>query len=119
GQVINDGQAIVSLQSLDPLFVNFLLPQQHLAQISTGLSVRVTSDSFPKKIFKSTITTISPDVDTDTRNIRVQASLDNPDELLRAGMYVNVSVVLPAKQEVMTIPATAVLYAPYSDSVFV
>jgi membrane fusion protein (multidrug efflux system) len=119
GQVIDDGQAIVSLQSLDPLFVNFLLPQQQLAQISTGLSVRVTSDSFPEKVFDSTITTISPEVDADTRNIRVQASLDNPDELLRAGMYVNVAVVLPAKQEVLTIPATAVLYAPYSDSVFV
>jgi membrane fusion protein (multidrug efflux system) len=119
GQVINEGQAIVSLQSLDPIFVNFLLPQQQLAQISTGLSVRVTSDSFPGKVFNSEITTISPEVDADTRNIRVQARLANPDELLRAGMYVNVSVVLPAKQEVHIIPATAVLYAPYSDSVFV
>jgi membrane fusion protein (multidrug efflux system) len=119
GQVINDGEAIVTLQSLDPIYVNFLLPQQLLAQIGTGLPVRVTSDALPDQVVTSTITAISPEVDTATRNIRVQATLANPDETLRAGMYVNVAVVLPAQQEVLTIPATAVLYAPYGDSVFV
>ena len=119
GQVIKEGEAIVSLQSLDPIFVNFLLPQQQLAQIHTGLSVRVTSDALPGQVFTCEITAINPEVDADTRNIRLQARMANADELLRAGMYVNVAVVLPAKQEVRTIPATAVLYAPYSDSVFV
>jgi membrane fusion protein (multidrug efflux system) len=119
GQVIKDGEAIVSLQSLDPIFVNFLLPQQQLAQLHTGLLVRVTSDALPGQVFTCEITAINPEVDADTRNIRLQARMANSDELLRAGMYVNVAVVLPAKQEVLTIPATAVLYAPYSDSVFV
>ncbi len=119
GQVINDGEAIVTLQSLDPIYVNFLLPQQLLGQIGTGFPVRVISDALPDQVVTSTITAISPEVDTATRNIRVQATLANPDETLRAGMYVNVAVVLPAKQEVLTIPATAVLYAPYGDSVFV
>ncbi|SHO52308.1 efflux RND transporter periplasmic adaptor subunit [Desulfopila aestuarii] len=119
GQVINDGQAIVSLQSMDPIYVNFLLPQQLLSKISTGLLVRVTFDALPDQVLTCTITAISPEVDTATRNVRVQATLANPDEKVRAGMYVNVAVVLPAKKEVVTIPATAVLYAPYSDSVFV
>jgi len=119
GQVIDDGQAIVSLQSMDPIYVNFLLPQQLLSKISTGLLVRVTSDALPDQVLTCTITAISPEVDTATRNIRIQATLANSDEKVRAGMYVNVAVVLPAKKEVLTIPATAVLYAPYSDSVFV
>ncbi len=119
GQVLKEGQAIVSLQSLDPIFVNFLLPQQQLAQLSTGLTVRVTTDAIPGQVFTCEITAINPEVDPDTRNIQVQAKLDNPEERLRAGMYVNVAVVLPAKMKVLTIPATAILYAPYSDSVFV
>ncbi len=119
GQVINDGQAIVSLQSLQPIFVNFTLPQQQLAQIHTGLTVRVRSDALPGKVVPCPITAISPEVDVATRSIRVQATLANEDEAFRAGMYVNVAVVLPAKEKVLTIPATAVLYAPYSDSVFV
>jgi membrane fusion protein, multidrug efflux system len=119
GEVINDGEPIVTLQSLDPIFVNFLLPQQLLAKIRTGLLVRVSSDALPDQVFTCKITAISPEVDTATRNIRVQATLDNSDEFLRAGMYVNVAVVLPQKEDVLIIPATAVLYAPYSDSVFV
>jgi membrane fusion protein (multidrug efflux system) len=119
GQVINDGQAIVTLQSLDPIFVNFSLPQQQLAQIRTGLLVRVSSDALPDQVVTCQITAISPEVDAATRNIRLQATLANSDEQLRTGMYVNVAVVLPAKEDVLTIPATAVLYAPYSDSVFV
>jgi len=119
GQVINDGQPIVTLQALDPIYVNFFLPQQDLARISTGLPVRVTTDALPDQLFTCTITAISPEVEAATRNVRVQATLANPEEKLRGGMYVNVAVVLPAQKEVQTIPATAVLYAPYSDSVFV
>ena len=119
GQVINDGQAIVTLQSLDPIFVNFLIPQQQLALIQRGLEVRLASDALGGKIVNGKITATNPQVDAATRNIRVQATLANPDELLRPGMYASVSVVLPKKQDVLTIPETAVLYAPYSDSVFV
>ncbi len=119
GQVIKDGQAIVSLQAMQPLFVNFFLPQQQLAQIHTGLTVRVSSDALPGKVVTCPITAISPEVDAATRNFHVQATLANEEEQFRAGMYINVTVVLPAKEKVLTIPATAVLYAPYSDSVFV
>jgi membrane fusion protein, multidrug efflux system len=119
GQVIKEGQAIVTLQSLDPIFVNFQVPQQQLAMIGQGLEVRVTSDALPGHVINGKITAINPEVDAATRNIRVQATLSNPDERLRPGMYATVAVVLPHKEDVLAIPATAVLYAPYSDSVFV
>jgi len=119
GQILNEGDAIVSLQSLDPIFVNFSLPQQQLAQIQPGLTVRVTTDVLPGQVIEGKITAINPAVDAATRNIRVQATAANPQERLRPGMFVNVAVVLPAQDKVLPIPATAVLYAPYSDSVFV
>jgi membrane fusion protein, multidrug efflux system len=119
GQVINEGQAIVTLQSLDPIFANFHVPQQQLARIRQGLEVRVTSDALPGQVINGKITAVNPEVDAATRNIRVQATLSNPDEQLRPGMYATVAVVLPDRKDVLAIPATAVLYAPYSDSVFV
>lgn len=118
GQIISDGDAIVTLQSLDPIYVNFLLPQQHLAQVREGLEVRVFADARPDQLSSGRITAIDPELDAATRNVRVQALLDNPDEQLRAGMYVDVSVVLPQRKKVLTIPLTAVLNAPYSASVF-
>jgi membrane fusion protein (multidrug efflux system) len=119
GQILNEGQPIVSLQSLNPIYVNFLLPQQQLARIRAGLAVRVTSDAMPGAAVDGTITAINPQVDPATRNVRIQATLPNQREALRPGMFVNVSVVLPERRTVLVIPATAILYAPYSDSVFV
>jgi membrane fusion protein (multidrug efflux system) len=119
GQVLNEGQPIVSLQSLDPIFVDFALPQQQLPLVQPGLRVRVSADALPGKTVEGRITAINPQVDAATRNLRVQATVANPQELLRPGMFVNVAVVLPARQAVIAIPATAVLYAPYSDSVFI
>ena len=119
GQVLNEGEAIVSLQSLDPIFVNFALPQQQLSSINAGLAIRVTTDALPGEIIQGKITAINPQVDAATRNIRVQATVANADERLRPGMYVSVAVVLPDRKKVLAIPATAVLYAPYSDSVFI
>jgi membrane fusion protein, multidrug efflux system len=119
GQVINEGEAIVSLQSLDPIYVNFSLPQQQLPSIKPGLAVRVTTDALPGEVVEGRITAINPQVDAATRNIRVQATVANADERLRPGMYVGVAVVLPGREQVLAIPATAVLYAPYSDSVFI
>ena len=119
GQVLNEGEAIVSLQSLDPIFVNFSLPQQQLSSIKAGLAIRVTTDALPGEIIHGQITAINPQVDAATRNIRVQATVANADERLRPGMYVSVAVVLPGREKVLAIPATAVLYAPYSDSVFI
>jgi len=119
GQMLNPGDAIVSLQSLDPIFVDFLLPQQQLAQVQPGLPVRVATDALPGQVIDGKITAINPQVDSATRNIRIQATIANSEERLRPGMFVNVAVVMPAKTKVLSIPATAVLYAPYSDSVFV
>ena len=119
GQVLKEGDAIVSLQSIDPIFVNFSLPQQQLAQVNSGLTVQVTTDALPGQVVAGKITAINPQVDAATRNIQMQATLANPEERLRPGMFVNVAVVLPVRRDVLAIPATAVLYAPYSDSVFV
>ncbi|MDZ7582059.1 MAG: efflux RND transporter periplasmic adaptor subunit [Deltaproteobacteria bacterium] len=119
GQVLKEGEPIVSLQSIDPIFVNFSLPQQQLVQVEPGLSVRVTTDALPGQALEGIITAINPQVDAATRNIRMQATMTNPEERLRPGMFVTVTVVLPVRQDLLAIPATSVLYAPYSDSVFV
>jgi len=119
GQILKEGEPIVSLQTINPIFVNFFLPQQQLAQVKPGLKVRVTTDALPGQVIEGEITAISPEVDVATRNIRVQATVANSQENLRPGMFVNVSVVLPSREEVLAIPATAVLYAPYGDTVFV
>jgi membrane fusion protein (multidrug efflux system) len=119
GQILREGDPIVTLQSLDPIFVNFALPQQHLARLRPGLPVRVTCDVLPGVTVDGRVTTVNPVVDADTRNIRLQATLANGEERLLPGMFVNVAVRLPARKKVIAIPATAVLYAPYGDSVFV
>ncbi len=119
GQMLREGDPIVTLQSLDPIYVNFSLPQQELALLRAGLPVRVTCDALPGLAIEGRITTVNPLVDADTRNIQLQATVANPGEKLRPGMFVNAAVVLPARQKVLAIPATAVLYAPYGDSVFV
>jgi membrane fusion protein (multidrug efflux system) len=119
GQMLEAGNQIVSLQALDPIYVDFLLPQQQLLPLQQGLVVRITTDALPGKALEGKITTISPMVDEATRNIRVQGLIRNPEEWLRPGMYVDVAVILPQRKDVLMIPITAVLYAPYSDSVFV
>jgi len=119
GQFLDNGAAIVTLQSLDPVYVDFALPQQNLAQLGAGMAVRVTTDAFPGQSFEGKLTAINPEVDAVTRNVRLQATLANPAGKLRPGMYVNVAAVLPQMERVLMIPATAVLYAPYGDSVFV
>ena len=119
GQIVKEGEAIVTLQSLDPIFVNFQLPQQNLGFIKKGYSVRITSDAIPGREITGTITTINPEVDSTTRNFRLQATVVNREDLLHPGMFVEVAVVLPERDDVLVIPATSVLYAPYSDSVFV
>jgi len=119
GQILNEGDEIVSLQSLDPIFVNFLLPQQQLPQLQLKFRVQVTTDALPGEIIEGEVTAINPQVDSSTRNIKVQATVANSHEHLRPGMFVKVAVVLPVQDKVLAIPATAILYAPYGDSVFV
>ncbi len=119
GQILREGDAIVSLQALDPIFVNFQVPQQQLARIDTGYRVRIMSDALPGEEITGRINAINPEVEAATRNLRVQATAANPQEKLRPGMYVTVAVVMPEENAVVTVPATAILYAPYGDSVFV
>ena len=118
GQYLDIGTAIVSLQAMDPIYVNFSLPQQ-MANIKSGSPIRISADIAPDQVIEGQITAISPEVDSSSRNIRMQGTLANPNEDLRPGMFVNVTVVLPDSQSQLAVPATAVLYAPYGDSVFV
>jgi membrane fusion protein (multidrug efflux system) len=99
--------------------VNFSLPQQRLPLIAKGNVVRITTDAAPDQTLEGKITAISPEIDLVTRNVRVQATVANTKEILRSGMYVNVDIVLPSQTAVLAIPVTAVLNAPYGDSVFV
>lgn len=118
GQILREGEAITTLQTLDPVYVNFSMPQQRLAVLKTGGAVRVTTDAAPESTFEGEITAISPEIDVTTRNVRVQATIPNVEEKLRTGMFANVEVVLPSAEKVLVIPVTAVVYAPYGDSVF-
>jgi membrane fusion protein (multidrug efflux system) len=118
GEVLEGGQPIVSLQRLDPIFVDFQLPQQEVGRLATGLKVRVTIESLGDLTIEGEVSAVNPEVDSRSRNITVQATLENPDERLRPGMFTAVELILPDRKEVLTIPATAVAYAPYSDSVF-
>lgn len=119
GQILSEGDPIVSLQTLDPIHVDFSIPQQEIGRLKHGMKVRATADAAPEETFSGEIIAVNPEVDPDTRNVRVRALVANPDEKLHAGMFARVEVVLPDKQSVLPIAATAVLYAPYGDSVFV
>ena len=119
GQMINAGQQVVLLQSLDPVYVDFALPQQHLQNLSTGLEARVRTDALPGREFVGKLTAINSAVDTVTRNVTLQATLENPDHALRPGMFIKIDIVLPEKHKSLVIPGSAISYAPYGDSVFV
>ncbi len=119
GQILREGDPISTLQTLDPIYVNFSLPQQQVSSIANDQLVRVHIDAAPDESFEGKINAISPEVDQVTRSVRVQATLENKQEKMRAGMFANVEVVLPTKQDVIAVPATAILYAPYGDTVFV
>src|SRR5213078_1334 len=119
GQMINSGQQVVSLQALDPVYIDFALPQQHLQSLSTGLEARVRTDALPGRELIGKLTAINSVVDTVTRNVTVQATLENPDHALRPGMFIKIDIVLPEKHKSLVIPGSAISYAPYGDSVFV
>ena len=119
GEQVTAGKGIVSLQSLSPVFVDFSLPEQEFSQLQTGLVVRVASDAYPGRVFTGELAAINPDLDSALRTVRVRAKFENADELLRAGMFVRVKAELPGDQSVLAIPSTAILSAPYGDSVFV
>jgi membrane fusion protein (multidrug efflux system) len=119
GQMINAGQQVVPLQALDQVFADFALPQQHFAKLSPGLEVHVTTDAVPGRVFTGKLTAINSMVDVATRNVSLQATLENPDHTLRPGMFAKVEVALPEKHKSLVIPGSAISYAPFGDSVFV
>ena len=118
GASLDARRPLVSLQSLTPVYVDFSLPQQNLSQLKTGLAVRVTSDTYPGQKFDGVLTAINPDLDAATRSVPLRATFENADQLLRPGMFVRAEVELPDVKPVLAIPSTAILSAPYGDSVF-
>ncbi|MFT5354346.1 MAG: membrane fusion protein (multidrug efflux system) [Polyangiales bacterium] len=119
GQIVQPGTPLISLQRITPLYVDFQVPASQLAQLTRGLVVRIRSDSYPDEHFEGAVETIDTQVDASTRNVRVRATLANEDERLRPGMFLEVRVVQPQSRDVVIVPNTAILYAPYGDSVYV
>ncbi len=119
GQYVSPGTPLLPLQSLDPMFVNFNLPQRHLPVVALGQTLEVKVDAFPDVVFEARVNAINPEVDAASRNVFLQATVANPEERLRAGMFARVELRLPAVAPSVVIPATAVAYAPYGNSVFV
>src|SRR5215475_1309607 len=119
GQFISAGTTIVSLTDLSELYANFTVTEKDSGHLKVGQVVRIKVDAYPGQTFEGKITTIEPQISSDTRNIRVQATIANPDRILKPGMFVTTTVVLPDKLPVVTVPETAVDYTLYGDSVFV
>lgn len=119
GQYLKAGDPIVTLQSLDPIYVDFRLPQRDLSRIEVGQDMQVTADSFPGAVFSGRVTSIDPQVDPSTRNFEVEATVTNPQRQLKPGMFVDTSVESGAPQRYLTLPQTAISYNPYGDTVFV
>jgi len=119
GQFLSAGSVIATLQSLDPIFVDFLLPQQAVAQISVGQTVKAKVDAFPGREFTGKITAINPKIETASRNIQVRATLPNDDQKLLPGMFATVELETGAAQHLVTLPQTAVSYNPYGSLVYI
>ncbi|BAL78346.1 efflux RND transporter periplasmic adaptor subunit [Bradyrhizobium cosmicum] len=119
GQYLTAGTAIVSLTDLSQLWANFTVTEKDSGNLKVGQPVRLKVDAYPGRTFEGKITTIEPQIAAETRNIRVQATIANPEKILKPGMFVTTTVVLPDKPAVITVPETAVDYTLYGDSVFV
>lgn len=119
GQFLNKGDAVVTLEAIDPIYADFTLPQQDVTNLKVGLPVRVSIDAFPDRTFEGSVEAVDPRVDADTRSLRVRAIVPNKDEILRPGMFARVSVLLPDRLDVIVVPATSIVYSPYGNSVYV
>ena len=119
GQYLNTGDKVVTLQAVDPIYVDFKLPQQQLAQIANGQSVNLTTDSFPGVKFVGKINAIDPRVDASTRNFQAEATIPNQDRKLLPGMFARVAVIAGEAKSYLTLPQTAITYNPYGATVFV
>ena len=119
GQMVPAGQKLVTLQALDKVFVDFNLPQQDLAKLQVGLPVKMTTDAIEGREFDGTLSAINSAIDPATRSVSLQATIDNADHALRAGMFARVAVLLPETKPTLFIPTTAVAYAPFGNSVYI
>jgi membrane fusion protein, multidrug efflux system len=118
GQYLNPGDPIVTLESVDPIYVDFRLPQDELARVAVGQTVHVTADAFPGKTFEGKITSIDPLVDPSTRNFQAEATLANPEHKLLPGMFVRTRVDAGVRERYLTLPQTAITYNPYGQTVY-
>jgi membrane fusion protein (multidrug efflux system) len=118
GAYLNSGTTIVTVQQLDPIFVDFHLPQKNLGDLKVGQRVTLTLDAFADKTFEGTLSAISPKVDSDTRNVQVEAKVANPDRVLTPGMFATVNVDVGTQRRYLTLPQTAIVYNPYGETVF-
>ena len=118
GQYLAPGTAVVTLQSLDPIYVDFTLPQQDIAKISSGQKVGVRVDTFRDQVFAGTISAVNSKVDTATRNVQVRATIANPDHRLLPGMFANVTIDVGGPQNYVTLPQTALTYNPFGTTVY-
>ncbi|ERF86100.1 MAG: efflux transporter, RND family, MFP subunit [Bradyrhizobium sp. DFCI-1] len=119
GQYVNAGDALATLTALDQLYANFTVPQQRLSNLKVGGAVTIRTDAFPDRVFEAKINAIEPQVAEDTRNVLVQALFDNPDRLLRPGLFVTVNVVLPPQLDAIVVPVTAIQTSASGESVLV
>ena len=119
GQYLAGGGPVVALQSLNPIYVDFGVPQQVAGQVQVGRTLRVTAEQLPGQVFTGRVTAIDSIIDEGTRNFQVQATLSNPQGKLRPGMFVQVDLALGTGRPAITLPASAISYAPYGDSVFI
>lgn len=119
GQFVSPGDAIVSLQQLDPIYLDFSLPEQMIGKLAEGMTVQASVDALPGQTFEGKVTAVEPQVDASTRNFKAQATLRNPDGALRPGSFAKVGFALGGEREVVVIPQTAVSFNPYGNAVFV
>ena len=119
GQYLETGKPIVSLQAIATVYADFSLPQQELSRLKTEMRVRLRSDAYPGRRFDGVLSAINPDLDSATRSVGLRATFTNIDQRLRPGMFAQVEVLLPEEKNLLVIPATSVLSAPYGDSVYV
>jgi len=119
GQFLSKGEALVVLESIDPIHVDFSLPQQELGRLSDGQTVQLVVDAYPDRTFAAKITAISPRIDGATRAIDIRATLANADEALRPGMYAHAEVLLPPTERALVLPSAAIIHNPYGEAVYV
>jgi membrane fusion protein (multidrug efflux system) len=118
GQYLSAGTKVTTLQALDPIYIDFTVPQQSIRLIAVGQNVGVTTDAFPGVTFGGKITAIDAKVDPETRNVAVRAELANHDRKLLPGMFASINILIGEPQQVLTLPQTAITYNPYGETVF-